>query len=64
MPNPNLSEIKEAAFWESWICLSCGAKEEDEPEDKVCQECEGEVVEAAAALRILDAIEPEGGDFF
>lgn len=55
------AELEKAAFWEHEVCLDCGATFDPEDADEGnCPTCgSGQLIGAAAALRLIDMIEPE-----
>lgn len=48
-------KLEEAAFWDGWVCLACGATDEEGGE---CPDCGRDgMVEARAQVRFLALIE-------
>lgn len=47
--------IAEAAFWHEWVCMECGAAQDDEG---ACENCEqGGVVNAEALNRMVQQLD-------
>lgn len=57
-----LSSLREHAFWDRVVCLSCGAPQPDDtdPEEHNCLYCSSEeIVDAQAALTIFLLIDDD-----
>lgn len=57
-----LSTLREHAFWDRVVCLSCGAAQPDDtdPEEHDCLYCSSEeIVDARAALTIFSLIDDD-----
>lgn len=60
-----LSSLRESAFWDRIVCLSCGAVQPDDtdPEEHNCLFCSSEeVVSASAALTIFLLIDDDSAE--